>query len=298
MSGRLVGEVLDYSRAPDDALAVLVAIAEFANDRDRTAHPGNPTLARRARKHVSKMPGLLNVLVRLGEIELVGDRRGGRGRKTRWRINDLRALYGARLHEPGPAVAAEKPSRLTAASQRFTDPETLSTVETLSEDETLSETLSPYARARVGTGEPEQQQQPPESPSSEGDRLKHFDRWPELLDLLRAEVTEFTFEIWFREIQPRGLTPDGTLVIAAPTHVASWLRDRYRLVLAAAASGVAQRPVPVQIEAEATSGRPRALEPTDAALSPERRRELRRQISDARTVRRAAKARRELEAAE
>lgn len=83
MSGRIVGEVLDY--APEDLtdaeMLVLLAVAEDARDRDRhAAYSDVETLVRRTRKKPGTVRNALSSLVGRGILVPQHDRvrRGGK----------------------------------------------------------------------------------------------------------------------------------------------------------------------------------------------------------------------------
>jgi chromosomal replication initiator protein len=62
--------------------------------------------------------------------------------------------------------------------------------------------------------------------------------WEAVQRELRAEVTEVTFHIWLRPLEPAALL-GGTLFVRAPEHIRTWVDERFRPMLrkAAARSG-------------------------------------------------------------
>jgi chromosomal replication initiator protein len=58
--------------------------------------------------------------------------------------------------------------------------------------------------------------------------------WDALQRELRSEVTEVTFHIWLQPLEPAALL-GGTLYVRAPEHIRTWVDERFRPLLAAAA---------------------------------------------------------------
>ena len=58
--------------------------------------------------------------------------------------------------------------------------------------------------------------------------------WDAVRSELRREVTDFTFHIWLEPLEPAACER-GTLYVRAPSHIRTWVRDRYTTVLRAAA---------------------------------------------------------------
>jgi chromosomal replication initiator protein len=54
--------------------------------------------------------------------------------------------------------------------------------------------------------------------------------WDAVRRELRRDVTDFTYHIWLEPLEPAGCDA-GTLYVKAPTHIRSWVRDRYMTVL-------------------------------------------------------------------
>ena len=57
--------------------------------------------------------------------------------------------------------------------------------------------------------------------------------WDAVRSELRRDVTDFTFHIWLEPLEPAACER-GTLYIRAPSHIRTWVRDRYTTVLRAA----------------------------------------------------------------
>jgi chromosomal replication initiator protein len=70
--------------------------------------------------------------------------------------------------------------------------------------------------------------------------------WDAVQRELRSEVTEVTFHIWLQPLQPAALL-GGTLFVRAPEHIRTWVEERFRPLLGAAAkrAGPALRGVEV-----------------------------------------------------
>ena len=58
--------------------------------------------------------------------------------------------------------------------------------------------------------------------------------WDAVRRELRRDVTDFAFHIWLEPLEPAAVE-QGTLYVRAPSHIRSWVRDRYTSVLVAAA---------------------------------------------------------------
>jgi hypothetical protein len=86
MSYRLTSAVLRGYTGPRDALPVLLALADFANDRGE-CWPSVAKIAARARLSVRQTRRHLTTLERAGWITSTGNRIGGRALSTRWAIN-------------------------------------------------------------------------------------------------------------------------------------------------------------------------------------------------------------------
>ena len=73
--------------------------------------------------------------------------------------------------------------------------------------------------------------------------------WDAVQRALRSEVTEVTFHIWLQPLEPAALL-GGTLYVRAPDHIRTWVEERFRPLLAAAAKtlGTAVRGVEVVAE--------------------------------------------------
>jgi chromosomal replication initiator protein len=61
--------------------------------------------------------------------------------------------------------------------------------------------------------------------------------WDAVQRELRAEVTEVTFHIWLQPLEPAALLA-GTLYVRAPEHIRTWVEERFRPLLRAAADRV------------------------------------------------------------
>jgi chromosomal replication initiator protein len=70
--------------------------------------------------------------------------------------------------------------------------------------------------------------------------------WDAVQRELRSEVTEVTFHIWLQPLEPAALL-GGTLFVRAPEHIRTWVEERFRPLLGAAAkrAGPALRGVEV-----------------------------------------------------
>jgi chromosomal replication initiator protein len=70
--------------------------------------------------------------------------------------------------------------------------------------------------------------------------------WDAVERELRSEVTEVTFHIWLQPLEPAALL-GGTLFVRAPEHIRTWVEERFRPLIAAAAgrAGTALRGVEV-----------------------------------------------------
>lgn len=95
MSGKIVGEVMDY--APDDLtdsqLLTLIALAESARDTTRVTHTNTNEIARRARRS----PGTVrNAIVELTRRALIAPQgKAHRGHAQDYRIHPLEAHHRA-----------------------------------------------------------------------------------------------------------------------------------------------------------------------------------------------------------
>jgi chromosomal replication initiator protein len=58
--------------------------------------------------------------------------------------------------------------------------------------------------------------------------------WDAVRRELRSEVTEVTFHIWLQPLEPAALL-GGTLYVRAPEHIRTWVQERFRPLIAAAA---------------------------------------------------------------
>jgi chromosomal replication initiator protein len=58
--------------------------------------------------------------------------------------------------------------------------------------------------------------------------------WDAVEHELRSEVTEVTFHIWLRPLEPAALL-GGTLFVRAPEHIRTWVEHRFRPLISAAA---------------------------------------------------------------
>ena len=84
--------------------------------------------------------------------------------------------------------------------------------------------------------------------------------WDAVQRELQSEVTEVTFHIWLQPLEPAALL-GGTLFVRAPEHIRTWVEERFRPLIAAAAkqAGSALRGVEVvdaDWDAPATSTSP------------------------------------------
>ena len=70
--------------------------------------------------------------------------------------------------------------------------------------------------------------------------------WEEVLRILRASVTDYTFHIWLEPLRPAGLRA-GTLFVRAPEHIRSWVADRYLPLLRRAAAGASRGAIAVEV---------------------------------------------------
>jgi chromosomal replication initiator protein len=61
--------------------------------------------------------------------------------------------------------------------------------------------------------------------------------WDAVQRELRAQVTEVTFHIWLQPLEPAALL-GGTLYVKAPDHIRTWVQERFRPLLATAATKV------------------------------------------------------------
>lgn len=95
MSGRLVSEARELSRAEGAAFGLLLTFAELVHHQDptRTIKCLAEDLAREARLRRSSFYKALGDLRELGEVTQL-DGGGGRSKPSVWRMADLRALYG------------------------------------------------------------------------------------------------------------------------------------------------------------------------------------------------------------
>jgi chromosomal replication initiator protein len=87
--------------------------------------------------------------------------------------------------------------------------------------------------------------------------------WDAVRSELRREVTDFTFHIWLEPLEPAACE-SGVLYVRAPSHIRSWVRDRYATVLRQAVrrAGLAA----VELVDETWAGHPSATLP---ALAPQ-----------------------------
>jgi chromosomal replication initiator protein len=87
----------------------------------------------------------------------------------------------------------------------------------------------------------------PSQPQPQGE-LAHV--WDAVQSQLRSEVTEVTFHIWLQPLEPAALL-GGTLYVRAPDHIRTWVDERFRPLLAAAAKRLGHAPRGVEVvEAE------------------------------------------------
>jgi chromosomal replication initiator protein len=77
----------------------------------------------------------------------------------------------------------------------------------------------------------------PEDPSQPEPKGELLSVWDAVQRELRAEVTEVTFHIWLQPLEPAALLA-GTLYVRAPEHIRTWVEERFRPLLRAAADRV------------------------------------------------------------
>jgi chromosomal replication initiator protein len=88
--------------------------------------------------------------------------------------------------------------------------------------------------------------------------------WDGVQRELRSEVTEVTFHIWLQPLEPAALL-GGTLFVRAPEHIRTWVEERFRPLISAAAqkAGSLLRGVEVVDMAWATPSTATVAGPTD-----------------------------------
>jgi chromosomal replication initiator protein len=94
--------------------------------------------------------------------------------------------------------------------------------------------------------------------------------WDSVQRELRAQVTEVTFHIWLRPLEPAALLGD-TLYVRAPEHIRTWVEERFRPLLVAATKRIGSTIRGVEVvesewQAPATDNRARS-----SALAEEQR---------------------------
>jgi chromosomal replication initiator protein len=101
--------------------------------------------------------------------------------------------------------------------------------------------------------------------------------WTRVQAELRSAVGDSTYRIWFEPLEPLALGNDGTLVVAAPPPIRSWVADRYARILRSCAAHILGGDVRIDVVARgddhspevpsrATAPRP-AHDPEPAAVA-------------------------------
>lgn len=132
----------------------------------------------------------------------------------------------------------------------------------------------PDASSPEVEGSEEGKKDTPQPPSQGGHHL--LDLWGRIELELRPLVGAVTFETWLRDVtivERRG----DTLVLTGPPDKATWVRERYLVAIAEAASRVLGEPVEVEV-AETEAEAERRLE--EAGRAARRRRRFERAVAD------------------
>jgi chromosomal replication initiator protein len=105
----------------------------------------------------------------------------------------------------------------------------------------------------------------PEDPSQHQPPGELASVWDAVQRELRSEVTEVTFHIWLQPLEPAALA-GGTLYVRAPEHIRTWVGERFRPLLVAAAKRIGRA---VQgVEVVDGDWEPPATDAKDPTLSP------------------------------
>ena len=95
--------------------------------------------------------------------------------------------------------------------------------------------------------------------------------WDSVRSELRSAVPDSTFEIWLAALEARAIV-DGTLIVAAPDEIRSWVADRFGRVLQTCAAAVLGPQTSVDLvapDAVIEAATPRAPGPEVACAEPE-----------------------------
>jgi hypothetical protein len=206
--------VLKQSPVDDpQARLILLVLADCANEDGGNAFPKRETIAAEARVPVGTVGRKLADLRAAGHIEETG-RTGYNNRTVVWRV-----VMGA-------AIQSERSDSISRQSDHGRS------------DQSDQRRSDSRVEASVEPSEP------PVLTSDGSGRGRAVEAWPQILDCLRRrpDITDYIVYAWLSPLTPLDLT-GGRLVLGAPAHSRSWVREHGFLPLLelAAAEVVGQR---------------------------------------------------------
>lgn len=236
MSVDIVREVREYSRARGVPREVLVALAELARADTREVYSYNGPLAGRVGRHPSAVRRAVTVLVGvLRELELVTDRRGGRGRAPVYRVVDLTALYGGEKGARSERVCEPTSGLAKGAPDVGTPPKGARSA--LKARAVHVKARAP--RAVVGSKEAKNNSTTPLPPASGGSvTIENLEEiWGPVHEELRQRAPDFKWHIWLRPLELVAVA-GKTMWISAPEHIRTAVEERYSELIRQAAVAV------------------------------------------------------------
>jgi hypothetical protein len=228
VSREVVAEVYKFSRSKGSARQVLRELAEHANAAGE-AWPSVARLAERTNLSARQVQRGLTRLLELRELEVVKVG-GGKRRPTRYRVvprngaTQLELAVDEQLNGDNVVGVSASPNGDTGG---FDTPTNLAR----NGDDVVTQTFK----------ETDSEERPPVRPPSRG---PGEDLLAQVKEQLRGRLTDTTIHTWIAPIAAVGYAA-GTLTVAAPDHIVTWVRERFATLLAESASELEQRPVTV-----------------------------------------------------